>query len=177
MPNKPTVLLVATYDGLADAEADYRGVMDLHKAGQLGHVSAAVLTKDEDGKLKVHRHDTTAKHLAWGGAFVGGLIGALVPPLGLAWLAGAAVDGAVLAGVGGAVGHFWENIPKSDLAEFGAALDQGQSALVVVAVDKELERIEAATERAVRRVAKKLEKGDLEGAYEAAAKAAGAAEA
>lgn len=175
MPDKPTILLVATYDGLEDAETDYRAVMGLHKAGQLGHVSAAVLTKGDDGKLKVHRHDTTAKHLVFGGAFVGGLIGALVPPLGLAWLAGAAVDGAVLAGVGGAVGHFWEQIPRSELDELGAALEEGQSALVVVAVDKQLERIEAVTEHAARKVAKRLEKGDLEGAYEAAARAANVA--
>lgn len=172
MEDQPLILFVASYDSLADAEADYRAVMGMHKEGDLGHVAAAVVSKDDKGKLKVRRHDTTAKHLAWGGALVGGLLGALVPPLGFAWLAGAVVDGAVLAGVGGVVGHYWENIPKADLEELGETLQAGDAALVVVAVDKALQQVEAVVERASRKVSKKLEHGDLEGAYTEAQKGA-----
>lgn len=166
------IIFVGAYSDVEDAETDYQAVRALHKVGDLGHVSAAVLTKDADGKLEIHRHDTTAKHLAWGGAVVGGLIGILVPPLGLAWLAGAAVDGAVLAGVGGVAGHYWRNIPKADLKDMGDLLEAGDAALVVVAVDKLQEEIDAVTAHAVRKVAKKLEKGDVDGAYDQAAKAA-----
>jgi len=166
------IIFVGAYSNVADAEADYQAVRALHKEGELGHVSAAVLTKGADGKLKMHRHDTTAKHLAWGGAVVGGLIGILVPPLGLAWLGGAAVDGAVLAGVGGVAGHYWHNIPKAELNEMSDLLESGEAALVVVAVDKIEEEVEAVTAHAVRKVTKKLEKGDVDGAYDAAVKGA-----
>jgi len=166
------IIFVGAYSDVADAEADYQAVKALHKEGDLGHVSAAVLTKDADGKLKMHRHDTTAKHLAWGGAVVGGLIGILAPPLGLAWLGGAAVDGAVLAGVGGVAGHYWHNIPKAELKEMSDLLESGEAALVVVAVDRVQEEIDAVTAHAVRKVAKKLDKGDVDGAYEEAVKGA-----
>jgi uncharacterized membrane protein len=172
MPDRPLIIFVASYADVAGAEADYDAVRALHKAGDLGHVAAAVVTKGTDGKLKIHRHDTTAKHLAWGGALVGGLIGVLVPPLGFAWLAGAAIDGVVLAGAGGVVGHYWHNIPKADLQEMSDLLDAGEAGLVVVAVDKIEEEIEAVVVHAVRKVTKKLEKGDVEGAYTEAAKAA-----
>ena len=104
MADKPTIVLVATYPSVADAEMDYKAVMALHKEGDLGHVSAGVLTKDEKGKVKVHRHDTTAKHLAWGGLVVGGLLGAIFPPLGAVFLVGsfagaAALSAAVTGGV------------------------------------------------------------------------------
>lgn len=172
MADQPLIVFVASYAEVADADADYEAVRALHKEGDLGHVSAAVLQKGPDGKLKIHRHDTTAKHLAWGGAFVGALVGILVPPLGLAWLAGAAVEGAVLAGVGGVAGHYWHNIPKADLKEMSDLLEDGEAALVVVAVDKVEQELEAVTAHAVRKVAKKLEKGDLDGAYEEALKGA-----
>ena len=172
MADQPLIIFVASYSDVDDAEADYQAVRALHKEGDLGHVSAAVLTNGTDGKLKIHRHDTTAKHLAWGGAVVGGLIGILVPPLGFAWLAGAALDGVVLAGVGGVVGHYWHNIPKADLQEMSDLLDAGEAALVVVAVDKVQEEVEAVVVHAVRKVSKKLDKGDIEGAYDEAAKAA-----
>jgi uncharacterized membrane protein len=85
MPDRPLIIFVASYADIAGAEADYDAVRALHKAGDLGHVAAAIVIKGTDGKLKIHRHDTTAKHLAWGGALAGGLIGVLVPPLGFAW--------------------------------------------------------------------------------------------
>jgi hypothetical protein len=79
-----------------------------------------------------------------------------------------AVDAAVLAGVGGLSGHFWKNIPKEDLRAFGATLEAGDAALVVVAVDKNLTEIEKAADNATDRVAKQYDQGDLQGAYDEA---------
>ena len=42
-------------------------VLAAYHEGTLDHTAVAVLTKDADGKLQVERHDTTAKHVAWGG--------------------------------------------------------------------------------------------------------------
>jgi hypothetical protein len=39
------------------------------------------------------RHDTTAKHLAWGGVAMGAFLGVLAPPIGLAFLTGGLAAG------------------------------------------------------------------------------------
>ena len=75
------------------------------------------------------RHDTTAKHLAWGGVIVGATLGVLFPPLGYAALAGGALDAAVLGTAGGLSGHLWKAIPRDDLRELGGILEAGQAAL------------------------------------------------
>ena len=174
MADQPMVVLVATYSGVDAAELDFKAVMGLHKAGDLGHVAAAIVTKEADGKLKIHRHDTTAKHLAWGGAIVGALLAIIAPPLGLIVMtgsivggmaAGAVVEGGVLAGAGGIVGHYWHNISKKDLRELGDALEEGQASLVVVAIDKKEAEVDAVIEKADRKMVKKIENGDVEGAF------------
>jgi uncharacterized membrane protein len=86
------------------AEQDFYAAWGVKHEGELDHVAAAVLEKDADGKLKMDRHDSTAKHLAWGGALLGGALVVLAPPLGAAALVGTG------AGAGGIVGHFWHNI-------------------------------------------------------------------
>jgi uncharacterized membrane protein len=182
MADKPMVVLIATYPDMGGAEEDYKAVMAMHKEGDLGHVAAAVVTKADDGKLKIHRHDTTAKHLAWGGLVVGGLLGAIFPPLGAVFLAGSfiggaalagAVSGGVLAGFGGLVGHFWKQIPKDDLRQMGEMLELGQAGLVVVAVDKKQEEVDAVITRSEKKIIKKLDNGDVEGAYNQALQEAG----
>lgn len=173
MSDQSMIVFVATYPSVEDAEVDRRAVMQLHKAGDLGHVAASVLHKEPNGKLKMDRHDTTAKHLAWGGVAMGAFLGVIAPPIGLAFLtgglaAGMVVDATVLAGVGGLSGHFWKNIPKDDLRAFGATLEAGNAALVVVAVDRDLAEIEGVATRASGSVAKRYEQGDLQGAYDEA---------
>jgi len=178
MADKPMVVLVATYPDVESAGADYKAVLALHKEGDLGHMSAAVVSKDADGKLKIHRHDTTSKHLAWAGAAAGALLAVLVPPLGLAFmtggfLAGVVAEGAIGAGIGGLVGHFWKQIPKDDIRAMGDLLESGQAGLVVVAVDKKEAEVEAIVAKADKKIVKKIENGDVEGAYNEAMKAAG----
>ena len=174
MADKPMVVLVATYSGMEAAEMDYKAVMGLHKAGDLGHIAAAIITKDAEGKLKISRHDTTAKHLAWGGAILGSLLAIIAPPLGLVVMtgsvvggiaAGAVVQGGVLAGAGGIIGHYWHNISKKDLRELGDALEVGAASLVVVAVEKKAADVEGAVVKADSKIVKKIENGDVEGAF------------
>lgn len=181
MSDKPMIIAVGTYASIEDAEADREAVMRAHKEGDLGHVAAATLSKDADGKVHIHRHDTTAKHLAWGGAAVGAFLGVVFPPIGLALLGGTVASGVigagVLASIGGLTGHFWRNIPKDDLREFSATLEEGQAALVVVAVDKKQEEIDAILAKSAKKSVKRYEKGDLEGAYDEALKGLGEADA
>jgi hypothetical protein len=41
-------LYAAIYDDIADAEADYEAVFDLHDAGAIGTFDSAVIEKDAD---------------------------------------------------------------------------------------------------------------------------------
>lgn len=177
MADKPMILCVATYDRVDEAQTDFMNVMAVHKTGDLGHVAAAVLEKNPQGTLTVKRHDTTAKHLAWGGALAGGLVGVLYPPLGAVMLSGSfvggmavagAADAATLAGAGGIIGHYWHNISKKDLREMTDVLESGQAALVVVAVEKQPTDIESAITKATRKVSAKIDQGDVEQAYQQA---------
>ena len=82
----------------ADAEADYEAVFDLHAAGAIGTFDSAVIEKDEDGKVHVHKTEKPTQHGAWTGAGVGALVGILFPPM----IIGSAIVGA---GAGGLIGH------------------------------------------------------------------------
>ena len=166
MADKPMIVLVATYAGLEAAEDDYKAVMALHRHGDLGHIAAAIVAKDEDGELKISRHDTTSATLAWTGGLVGALLVIIAPPVGAMFFAGGvAATAGVLAGAGGITGHYYHNIPKEDLQELGETLEQGQASLVVVAVDRLDADIEDAITHADKKTIKKMDKGDVEGAY------------
>ncbi len=97
----PITLAVATYSDRATAVNDFHAVMAAKSEGAFDHVAVGVPTKGVDGKVEVERHDGTAKHLAWGGALVGGALCVVAPPL--APLAIGAGGGASAAGLAGAV--------------------------------------------------------------------------
>lgn len=168
MSDQPTILVVATYASEADAQADYEALLASHKDGDLGHLAAGIVDRDVDGKLHLHRHDTTTKHLALGGTALGAALVILAPPVGVSMLGAATVTAGGLAGAGALVGHYWHNIPKAELRELGDLLEGTEAALVAIAVDKQEAEIDKTLAKAEKKVLKKLEKGDLEAAYDAA---------
>lgn len=129
----PITLAAARYASREAAVADYNQIWDVARGNndEFDHMALAVLTKDENGRLQSERHDSTAKHFAWGGALIGAGLVVLAPGAGAALLAGGGA-----AGAGALVGHFWHNIPKDDIEAAGQLLDAGESGLVVVAVNK-----------------------------------------
>ena len=94
-------LFIGTYPSEADARDDYDAVKDLHAVGAVGNYDAAVVTKDDKGKVHVNKDETETRKFAWGGAGVGAVLGILFPPS----ILGTAVVGAA---VGGASGHLWK---------------------------------------------------------------------
>ena len=68
-------IFIGTYASEVDARADYEVVKELHAMGAVGTYDAAVVTKDEAGKVHVNKDETTTRHGAWGGAGVGALVG------------------------------------------------------------------------------------------------------
>ena len=149
MADRPVFLYAAVYDDIAEAEGDFEAVFDLHDAGAIGTFDAAVIEKEADGKVHVHKTEKPTQHGAWTGIAVGAVAGILFPP---SILASAAVGGAV----GGVAGHLWRGMSRQDLKDLGEALDEGQATVIVVGESKIGEQIEKATARASKVLAKEL---------------------
>ena len=149
MADEPVYNYIAAYDEEDDARADYEVLKELHAAGVIGTYDAALITKDDEGKVHVHKREKPTQHGAWTGAGVGALLGILFPPsiLGSAVVAGAA---------GGLMGHLWHVMSRGDMKDLGAALDDGDAALVIVGRSKLEETLDRELKRANRRLEKQL---------------------
>jgi uncharacterized membrane protein len=146
-------LLVGAYSGVDDAKADYDIVKTLHAEGVIGGFDAAVITKDDDGKVHVNKDETATRKGGWGGAGVGALVGILFPP---SLIASAAVGAAV----GAFGGHLWKGMSRSDVKELGELLDEGEAALIVIGDWRLDQRIDELLKHAKRREVKDLRKLD-----------------
>ncbi|MCX6372310.1 MAG: DUF1269 domain-containing protein [Actinobacteria bacterium] len=147
MADESVFIYLATYETEAEAKLDYDAVKDLHSTGIVGTYDAAIITKDADGKVKVHKHEKPTQHGAWTGAAVGAVVGILFPP---ALLLDIAVGGLA----GGAIGHFWNGMSRKDVMELGELMDDSSAALLVVGRSK----LDKALEKAVTRANKVVEK-------------------
>src|SRR5947209_19816846 len=132
------IAYVGVYDSVADAEADYQLVKDLHvEAGLIDAYDAAVLERREGGKTKiVKKHETPTRVggvLGGGVGLASGLVVALFPfaAIGGGLLAATTAGGAAL---GALAGHAVAGMSRDDLKELGESLDAGEAGLVVVAV-------------------------------------------
>ncbi len=143
-------IYIGTYASEVDARADYDVVKDLHAVGAVGTYDAAVVTKDDKGKIHVNKDETTTRHGAWGGAAAGALVGILFPPS----IIGTAIVGAA---IGGVSGHLWKGMSRTDVKEFGEAIDAGEAALVIVGETTIEDAIEKAALKAQKKVAKELQ--------------------
>ena len=93
MVNSPVFIYLGTYADQAAARADYDLVKDLFVARNIGNYDAAVITKDDDGRVHIHKDEMATRHGAWNGAAVGAVLGILFPP---ALIATAIVVGTVI---------------------------------------------------------------------------------
>jgi len=143
-------IYIGTYPSEAAARDDYGVVKDLHAAGAVGTYDAAVVTKDDSGKVHVSKDEMATRHGAWGGAAVGAVVGILFPPS----IIGTALVGAAAGGVGG---HLWRGMSRSDVKELGDVIDDGQAALVIVGESKLEQALEKAGLKAEKHVAKELD--------------------
>jgi uncharacterized membrane protein len=143
-------IFIGTYPDRAQARADYDLLKELHSRGAIGTYDAAVVTKDDAGKVHVNKDELATRHGAWGGAAAGAAVGLLFPPS----IIGTALVGAA---VGGVSGHLWRGMSRSDVKELGELIDSGQAALVFVGESKLRQAIEKAQLKAEKRVAKDLD--------------------
>ena len=156
---------IGTYPSEVVAQADYDVVKDLHALGAVGSYDAAVITKDDNGKIHVNKDETSTRHGAWGGIAAGAVVGLLFPP---ALIASAAVGGAV----GGVGGHLWKGMSRSDVKEFGELIDAGEACLLVVGESTIQDAIDKASLKAEKEIEKQLDinSQDLDAAITESAK-------
>jgi uncharacterized membrane protein len=154
------MVYVGVYPEVADADADYELVKDLHtEAGLIDAYDAAVIERRDDGKVRITRkHETPTRVggvLGGGVGLATGLVVALFPfaGIGAGLLAATTAGGAVL---GAVAGHAAAGMSRGDLKELGEHLDAGQAGLVVVAVSDMGAKVERAMRRAEKVQAKQL---------------------
>ena len=153
----PIALVAASYTSADAAMDDFRSVWASRTDGEFHHTALAVLTKDTDGRLRVERSNSTAKHLVWGGALLGGALFVVAPP------AGAEVLTAVgLSGAGAIIGHIRDNADPDELSAASAVLELGTSALVVVLVNRRGDAVTALLDEADHLSSVHMVWGDLE---------------
>ena len=167
MDENAVFLFIATYDSPETATEDYEAIKALHKDKVIGTYDAAIVTKGENGKVHVKKHEKPTQHGAWGGVAAGAVLGLLFPP---GILVGAAAGGLI----GGAIGHFWRGMSRKDVLELGEFIDDGQAALVVVAESAVQAEIDKAIKKADKRITRQIEmdRKALDKDIEEAAKAA-----
>jgi uncharacterized membrane protein len=140
----PIELIVAAFNDEAKAGATLKDLKALEKEGVILLVNAAVMVKDEHGKISVKEtEDISGGKGALFGAVAGGLIGLLGGPVGV--IIGAAA-GAATGGV--AASKIDMGFPDDTLKELETSLTPGSSAILALIqhqwVDAVVEELEKA---------------------------------
>jgi hypothetical protein len=129
-PTATITLVMAGYRVEDDALRDFATGWAARHDGEPHHTAIAVLTRDVGGCLRVERSNSTAKHLAWGGALLGGALLLFAPAAGAGLLTAVGLHGA-----GVIVEHFDQHLGREDVSGGRQLLRQAGCAVVVVVVD------------------------------------------
>ena len=141
MSDKPIQLFVAVYDDEVGAKQSLKDYQAMHREGSIDLIDGAVIVHTAEGKVKLEETaDPSGKKWAKRGAIAGGLAGLIFPPSIIA-----------SAAVGGATGGIWGKIrdkgfKDEDLKEIGESLQPGSSAIIAIAEDHVLDRLERGIE-------------------------------
>jgi uncharacterized membrane protein len=137
MTDKPVQVFVASYDDEVGAKQSLKDFQAMHREGSIDLIDAAVIVHTAEGKVKFEETaDPSGKRWAKRGAIAGGLVGLIFPP---SIIVGAAVGG----GAGGIWGKVRDKgFKDEDLKEIGESLPEGSSAIIAIAEDHVLDRLQ-----------------------------------
>jgi uncharacterized membrane protein len=128
---EPVFLYLATYATEGDAEADYDELKTLHREHMVGTYDVAIVSKDEDGKIHVHKREKPTQYGVWGGIVIGAVVSLIFPEVALV-VAGMAFGGVA----GGLVAHLSSGISRSDAQELGDLIETNEAAIMIVGKEK-----------------------------------------
>lgn len=142
---------VSAYRSPEDARADYAQLRsDRRRATDGRGFDVALVYKDADGEVKVRKRERATGKGMRTGVGVGAVLGVLLPP-------SIPLSVAMNTTARGTVSYLRRGMSRDDIAELGAALTEGQAALVVLA-DRDLEDyIAENSRRAERQVSRQLQ--------------------
>jgi hypothetical protein len=155
--NAPFALIVGGYSTQVGALEDFAEVWSHRMDGAFHHTSIAALTTGTDGTPRVARSNSTAKHILWGGALLGGPLFVVAPSAGAELLAMTGLDGA-----GVIIEHLRLHTERRRLAETTALLEQAAFGLVVVVLNCRSRAVTPLLSHADRTISLDMAWGDLE---------------
>jgi uncharacterized membrane protein len=141
MGDNPIQVFIATFGDEVQAGQVLKDFKSMDKEGSIDLIDAAVIVHTQEGKVKFQETaDPSGK--TWGkrGAIAGGIAGLIFPP--------SIIAGAV---VGGGAGAIWGKVrdkgfKDEDLKAVGESMDPGTSAIIAVAEDRVIERLQTGIE-------------------------------
>jgi uncharacterized membrane protein len=137
MTDNPVEVFIAAFDNEQQAGAALDDFRTMDREGSIELIDAAVIVRGADGKVSFEETaDPSGKKWAKRGAIAGGLVGLIFPPTILA-----------TAAVGAAGGGIWGKVrdkgfQDSDLRAVGESLEPGSSAIIAIAEDRMIERLQ-----------------------------------
>src|ERR671913_2253075 len=150
MSDNPMFLYAGEYENVDDARADLETLKEMHREHIVGTYDAAVVTKNEDGKVDiVDKIEKPTQHGGWAGMAVGAAMGLIFPP-------GILVGGLLGAGAGALIGHLEGGMSREDVKEVGEMLDDSEAALIVGGEATVERAVEDATKRAKKELKKEV---------------------
>lgn len=137
MTDVPVQVVVAVFEDEVKAGETLSGLDKLRKQGDVDFEDAAVLKKDEDGKLHIQQ---TTDVSAGRGAAIGGVIGGVLGLIG--GPAGVVILGSAGAAIGGLAARGDAGFKDERLEKLGADLEPDSSAVVIVVANVWVTEIE-----------------------------------
>jgi uncharacterized membrane protein len=137
MSASPIQLFVAIFDNEGEAGSALKDFQAMDREGSIDLIDAAVVVHTQEGKVTFEETaDPSGKKWAKRGAIAGGLVGLIFPP--------SIIASAV---VGGGAGGIWgklrdKGIKDEDLKAIGESMPSGTSAIIAIAEDRVVERLE-----------------------------------
>jgi uncharacterized membrane protein len=130
-------VFVAAFGSEDEAASALKDFQSMDREGSIELIDAAVIVHGADGKVRFEETaDPSGKRWAKRGAIAGGLVGLIFPPSILATAAAGAAGG----GVWGKIRD--KGFSDDDLRRIGESIPEGSSAIIAVAEDRVVERLQ-----------------------------------
>jgi uncharacterized membrane protein len=141
MSDSPIQIFIATFGDEVMAKQSLMDFQAMDKEGSIDLIDAAVIVRGADGKVRFEETaDPSGKTWAKRGAIAGGVVGLIFPP--------SLIASAI---VGGGAGGIWGKIrdkgfKDEELKAAGDSMDPGTSAIIAIAEDRMIERLQKGLE-------------------------------
>src|SRR5215207_3844656 len=136
MADNPLQVFVAAFDNEEQAGTALKDFRAMDREGSIELIDAVVVVRGPDGNVKSEETaDPSGKKWAKRGAIAGGLVGVIFPPT---------IIGTALLGAAG--GGIWGKVRDKGLKAIGESLAPGTSAIIAIAEDRMIERLQRGLE-------------------------------